>query len=118
MNSDSEINEKILETLQELLKWIKIASYKNVKTMLVEVLDSDVKKTIYHLSDGNRSVTDLVKTKIVSAGSTSNYWNDWSKIGIGELLPVIGGKRFKHSFNLEDFGINTKIKNKGSENKN
>ena len=78
-------------------------------------MDSDTKKIIYQSSNGSKSIQDIVKTKIASSGTVFNNWNEWSKIGIGKLFSVKGGKRFKRSFDLNDFGIvniNSKSKKK------
>jgi hypothetical protein len=32
-------------------------------------------------------------------------WQIWMNTGLGESIPVKGGSRFKHSFNLDEFGI-------------
>ena len=37
--------------------------------------------------------------------SIANYWKSWEKVGLGEPVTAMGGKRFKRSFDLKDFGI-------------
>ena len=97
--------DKILQTLQELLKWTKVSSYNDIKKMLESVLDAENKKVIYHLSNGENSTDQIVEKGKVAAGSVSKYWREWEKIGIGEQIPVKRGMRFKHSFDLGDFGL-------------
>jgi len=69
------------------------------------MLDTDTKKLIYHFSDGTNSNSDVVKKSKSSAQSVSDCWKLWSKIGIGETVDVKGDKRFKHTFDLESFGL-------------
>lgn len=97
--------DKILQTLQELLKWTKVSSYNNIKKMLESTLDSENKIIIYYLSDGKNGQDEIVEKGKVAAGSVSKYWKEWEKLGIGEPIPVKRGMRFKKSFEPEDFGI-------------
>jgi len=101
-------NEKSEQTilLREILKWIKFAGMKEVKSTLVSVLDNEQKRVVYHLSDGTRGIVEIAK--LVGIGSTStvfDMWQTWLKLSLGESIPVKGGSRFKRSFDLEDFGI-------------
>lgn len=97
--------EELSDILKEILKWIKVSSYGDVKAVLEGTLNTDIKKIIYYLSDGINNQDDIVKIGKVGAGSVSNNWNEWEKLGIGELIPVKRGTRFKRSFNPVDFGI-------------
>ena len=100
-----EKNEQT-ELLREILKWIKFAGMKEVKNTLVSVLDAELKRLAYHLSDGTRGTVKIAK--LAGIGSTStvfDMWQAWLKSGLGESIPVKGGSRFKRSFDLEDFGI-------------
>ncbi len=110
------------EILREMLKWIKVSSYREVKDFLNSILDSDTKKLIYQYSDGNHGSTEVVKSSKSSAQTVSNCWKDWKKLGIGETIKVPGGDRFKRTFDLTDFGLlldsfqqNSKIKSKGED---
>ena len=110
------------EILREMLKWIKVSSYREVKDFLNSILDTDTKKIIYQHSDGNRKRSEVVKSAESSAGAVFNCWKEWKKLGIGETVNVPGGDRFKRTFDLADFGLlpdsfqqNSKIKSKGEE---
>lgn len=97
----------IQTTLKESLKWTKFVGLKQVKPVLENQLNSGQKKIIYALSDGINSSYDIAK-KIGNESirrSISNYWHEWEKSGLGESVPAQGGGRFKHSFELGDFGI-------------
>lgn len=73
--------------------------------MLEIVLDTENKKIVYYLSNGENNQDEIIAKGKVGAGSISRYWNEWEKLGIGESIPVRRGKRFKAAFNLENFGL-------------
>lgn len=92
--------------LREILKWVKFAGIKEVKSILVSNLDTEQKKLAYYLSDGTRGTVEIAKTANVGSTKTIfDMWQGWLKQGLGESIPVKGGSRFKRSFDLEDFGI-------------
>jgi len=98
-------NNDNIEILKEILKWIKVSSYREVEDFLKSVLDTDTKKLIYQISDSTNSTIEVVKKSKSSTGSVSDYWKLWKKIGIGETIDVSGGKRFKRIFDLDDFNL-------------
>jgi len=93
------------EILKEILKWIKVSSFRNVQDFLCSVLDTDTKKLIYQFSDGTITSTEVVRKAKSSSQTVSDCWKLWKKIGIGETVKVTGGERFKRTFDLEDFGL-------------
>lgn len=101
----SEENEQT-KLLREILKWIKISGMKEVKLILETQLSNDSKKLIYQMSDGSKGTQEIAKiVGDVSHMSVANYWKAWEKVELGESNTAMGGKRFKRSFDLEDFGI-------------
>jgi transposase len=101
---EHQINEQI-EILKEILKWIKFAGAKEVKNVLLTMLDTEQKRLIFHLSDGNRGTLEIAKVAGTSDTTVRRYWASWARQGIVESLKVRGGERYKKSFELEDFGI-------------
>lgn len=99
----------VYNVLKELLKWVKFSGSKEVKSVLDSNIHSDEEKMIYSLSNGANSSYDIAK--IIGANDTvrrrvSDHWDRWEKAGLGEPVSSQGkGKRFKRSFDLEDFGI-------------
>jgi hypothetical protein len=101
----SQENEQT-QLLREILKWIKFAGMKELKSTLLSVLDTDVKKFVYQKSDGTNGSVELAKLAGIGSNKTvANMWNEWLKLSLGENIPVRGGSRFKRSFDLDDFGI-------------
>ena len=107
----------IHDDLTELIKWTKISSYEQVKRSLESVLDTNTKKIVYQLSDGEIGVVEAVKQSKSSKDFVSKYWNQWPKFGIGVTVSVKGGKRFIRSFDLDDFDLFPKQIKKQSESK-
>lgn len=102
MNQQS--NEQT-ELLKEILKWIRFTGAKEVKNVLIATLDTEQKRLIYHLSDGNRASMEIAKLAGTSDTTVRRYWASWARQGVVESLRVRGGERYKKSFELEDFGI-------------
>ncbi|WP_428325781.1 hypothetical protein [Nitrosopumilus sp.] len=103
--------------LTELIKWTKVSSYEQVRKFFESILDSDTKKIVYQLSDGKIGSTEVIKKAKSSTESVSKYWNQWPKLGIGESVSAQGGKRFKRSFDLEDFDLLPKMMEKQTNQK-
>lgn len=103
---NNEKNGQIIELLKELVKWTKFQAWSKVKEVLYNVLNDDIKKLIYHFSDGKSSSRKIAEKVSFVHSTIVNYWNDWAKSNIVEPIPVKGGGiRYKKMFNLEDFGI-------------
>jgi len=103
--SNATSNSRIEELLTEILKWIKFAGSKEVREVLATTLDTDQKRLIYHLSDGNRGSIEIANLSKTSDRTVRRYWESWARQGIVDPLKVRGGERYKKSFELEDFGI-------------
>ena len=107
MSNDDVTLKDIHNDLRELITWTKISGIKEVKPVLESKLNNDLKKTVYHLSDGKNSSRDIEKLAgSISNRSVINYWQEWEKIGLGSYEIVNGFNRFKRAFDLKDFGIN------------
>jgi|GEM_PF-1736402 hypothetical protein len=103
MNAQDNEQTRIL---REILKWIKFAGMKEVKSTLITVLDNEQKKLVYQLSDGSRGTVEIAKLAGIGSNRTvADMWQSWLKLSLGESIPVRGGTRFKRSFDLTDYGI-------------
>jgi hypothetical protein len=103
MNNEESEQTKLL---REILKWIRFAGMKQIKDIIVDALDTDQKKIIYQLSDGNRGILEIGKAAGISGTATVfRYWKNWARLGLGDYFAVKGGDRFKRAFDLEELGI-------------
>lgn len=93
------------QILKEILKWIKFAGAKEVKSVLLAALETEQKRLIYNLSDGDKGSLEIAEIAGTSDRTVRRYWATWARNGIVEMLRVRGGERYKKSFELEDFGI-------------
>ena len=81
-----------------------------MKTILTSALDTDQKRTVYQMSDGSKGIVDIGKAVgIKSTATIFKFWKQWTKLGLGDSIPVAGGQRFKRSFDLEDFGFDVQV---------
>jgi len=103
MGQEKVFNEKVLDILQEILKWTKFQGMQDVKKILESELDDNAKKLIYELSDG-KSSPEIAKIANVTPMTVRNYWKKWSKMGIMEIHPDYK-KRYRKVFSLEEVGI-------------
>lgn len=102
--------DTIKEILNDIRKWLRFSGWNNIKNVLIENLQSNRDKLIYHFSDGKYGIRDIIP-KIeayqikTSYGGIHGLWQKWSKIGIVEPIKVGSGFRYQKLFSLEDFGI-------------
>jgi hypothetical protein len=104
--SEKQRQETELDVLKDIRRWVKFSGMKEVRGILVSVLDNDQKRVVYQLSDGSKGIIEIGKAVgIKSTATIFKFWKQWTKLGLGESVPVAGGQRFKRSFDLEDFGF-------------
>jgi DNA-binding transcriptional ArsR family regulator len=97
--------DEIAELLREILKWIRFSSIGEVRTVLMSILETEQKRMIYHLSDGEHGSVEIGERTGVSHGTVTRYWDSWKRLGIVEPVRVRGGLRYRKLFELEDFGF-------------
>jgi len=101
----STIEQKMLDTLKEIHKWIKFSGWTNVKGILLDTLDEPEKLVAYSLTTGENGL-DFIAGKIGKSRKViQNYWASWQKIGIVESISVRGGSRARALFDLGELGI-------------
>ena len=71
----------------------------------MDILNTEQKRLIYHLSNGERGSIDIGKQARVSHTTVTRYWESWKRLGIVEPVRVRGGLRCRKLFELEDFGF-------------
>lgn len=105
--SESNAEEKrVIELLEELVKWTRVTSIPKVKELLEEMVKSPEEKIAYTFSDGKRTTREVAEIAQTNRNSVSIFWRKWTKSGIAESIAVKGGgNRAKSVFSLEDFGI-------------
>lgn len=97
--------DTIIELLEELVKWTKVASIPKVKELLLGILESPEEMIAYQLSDGERSSRDVANQANVGQRTITRWWKKWIRAGIAEPVSVQRGERAMQIFSLDDFGI-------------
>lgn len=105
-NTDKQ--DKVVEVLEEILKWIKVTSIPQVKQLLLETLPSNKEKVAYYYSDGQDSRA-VSRASGVPFTTVARWWKKWIRTGIAEPVGAKRGDRAKRLFSLEDFGIDVPI---------
>ncbi len=96
-------NRRMIELLEELVKWKRFEGAQLAKKILRELLSKDAEKIVYQYSDG-RGTKEIAEIAGVSDFSVRNYWKKWNVEGL--VVPSNKFKgRYERIFSLEDFGI-------------
>lgn len=99
----SEDNKRIIELLEELVKWRRLEGAQLARKTMKEVLSKDAEKLVYQYSTG-RTSKEIAALSGVSDFSVRNYWKKWNQEGL--VMPSQKYKgRYERVFSLEDFGI-------------
>lgn len=101
----SEQNDRIVELLEEIVKWVRVMGLGQVKTTLPVALNTEKKALVYHLSDGKNSSVNIASLTGINQPRVTEFWKEWTSLGLGEQIPAKGGSRFKKSFDLKMFDI-------------
>lgn len=96
--------DRLVELLEELVKWTKVTSIPQVKKLLEEILTTPEEKVAYESSDG-KSSPEIAKLANISQPTVTIWWKKWLKAGLAESIPARGGQRARRLFSLIDFGI-------------
>lgn len=105
MSEDKVRTDRMIELLEELVKWTKATSIPQVREILEKLVQTPGERIAYKFSDGKRTLKELSKMSGIDAGELSRDWKKWTRGGIAEQIPAQGGSRGKSLFSLEDFGI-------------
>lgn len=101
--------DRMIELLEELLKWTRVASFPKVKELLLSILESPEEKAAYQASDGETSGREVGNQANASQPTVSKWWKKWIIAGIAESVSVQRGERAKRLFSLDDFGIEVPV---------
>ena len=98
--------QDIAASLRELVTWTRVMAYPSVKELLETTLDSDEKRLVYHLLDGERTTRQIQDESGVNIRYVSEWGQDWERVGLARVTRVSSRrKRRRRLFDLADFGI-------------
>ena len=93
--------EKIIELLNDILKWQRVQGIRTLKEIMSTILDSDEKKLTYENTDGIKGVRDVISIVKVGQGTISRWWNEWYSQGILERV----GTKYKKIISLKMYNM-------------
>jgi hypothetical protein len=103
---EENLLEQAVELLRELVAYTRAANHLTITKVLETILDSDDKRLVYQLSDGDASARDIQRLSGVNKDSISEWWREWEQIGIAQQSRSSNVKgRRQRLFSLSDFGI-------------
>lgn len=111
----NESQDRVVELLEELVKWTRVTSIPDVKKLLVETLQHDTDKLAYHSSDGKRTSREVGAIATLGKNAITRRWKSWIRLGIVEPISVGVGIRAKSLFSLADFGIDLLVSERDSQ---
>jgi len=105
MSTETADKTTELDVLKEILRWVRFSGMREVRNLLTTVLNDNQKLYVYQLSDGSRGTAEVAASAGLGTETVRRLWIAWLRLGIGDSIPVRGGDRFKHAFDLEELGI-------------
>jgi hypothetical protein len=95
----------VIEKLDKLIFWLKFNNLEAAKEYFAQVLSTDRKKEIYQLTDGSKSIADLMKLlDIKSKSMIPDLYSDWISKGILIESPKIKDRKMK-VVDLKELGL-------------
>jgi len=113
----AESKDKIVELLEEVLKWQRLQGMKILREILPQLLDTEEKRIVYEMTDGKNNQSKIANEAKVATGTVSNWWNIWYSYGILTKEEEKRNGRYKKIISLKDLGIPIKIKSSENETK-
>lgn len=98
-----QVLHQMASHLQELVKLTRIMSYPIIREILETTLNTEEKRLVYDLLDGNRKVVDIQQLSGVNISNISQWGQEWEKIGIVE--PGTRKGRRRRCFDISMFGL-------------
>jgi hypothetical protein len=80
-------DDRILEKLDDIARWLKLAYGATIRKQLEETLDSDGKRRAYEATDGSASTRDIGQLVGVDQKTIVRWWAEWAEVGLIEPGP-------------------------------
>jgi hypothetical protein len=117
MSEELKTLKSIEGKLEEICKWMRLATKQQLKLFLSNNLETDLEAAIYEMSDGSRSTRDIAHIiDKVSHVTVSRYWKKWSILGLVVPSETYQG-RYQKICSLEELGLSVPPVLKNSESK-
>lgn len=91
-----------IEVLKDIRKWLRFIGVSELDRSLHTILDTEDKKRVYDMADGDTSQTNIIDKTGVPRSTVSDWLREWKKIGIVEK----NGSKYEHLIGLEHIDLN------------
>jgi DNA-binding transcriptional regulator LsrR (DeoR family) len=99
---DAQVEKELLESVKEILKWVKIQAQSTAKATVERALPEQSHRHLYQALDGNQTQRQLAELLKTSQPTVSRLISGWLRAGIVE---EVSPGRHKRSFDLKGLGI-------------
>lgn len=104
MSEEKELTTDATALLREILRWSRFENFPKLRRILLDTLKTDQEKSVYELTDGERSRYDIAKETGIPDSTVRSWWDRWYNLGILEPSGKRKGRPQK-IVALEDMGI-------------
>ncbi|MFQ5884599.1 MAG: winged helix-turn-helix transcriptional regulator [Thermoplasmata archaeon] len=98
--NESQLQERLLEVLEDILKWTRFSGIEGLRKV-IEALD-DQDKLIYHYADGNRTTREIAERVASSQPTVSRRLQELEK---RKLVTKNDRNRWEHIAPLSFLGL-------------
>lgn len=91
-----------LEVLKDIRKWLRFLGVSELDRSLHTILDTEDKRKINDLADGDTSQTDIIDKTGVPRSTVSKWLREWKKLGIVKK----NGSNYEHLLGLDHVDLN------------
>jgi DNA-binding transcriptional ArsR family regulator len=102
---DGQAEKELLESVKEMLKWIRIQAQPIAKSRIEAALPESAHRRLYQLLDGKQTQSQLAAALKTSQPTVSRLVSSWVRAGIVEESSP---GRYTRSFDLNALGIDLK----------
>jgi hypothetical protein len=99
---DSQVEKELLESVKEILKWVRIQAQDTARSKVEAVLPEASHRRLYQALDGSQTQRQLADSLKTSQPTVSRLISSWLRAGIVE---EVSPGRHKRSFDLKSLGI-------------
>jgi len=106
--NDNDMDRRLIEIsgyLKEISVILRIINFPLLKNTFETILDSEDKKLVYQLFDGNLSVKEIEKLSGVNVRYISEWGQKWEDLGLLEQSTIAIKGRRRKTFDLTKLNI-------------
>jgi hypothetical protein len=107
MATTEELLERLLETVQEQLRWQRASVLPEVRKTIERTLTTTQLRRAYEMCDGEKTSAEIASAVGASTSSMSNWTRSWRDLGIAYENE---GRRTRHLISLSALGIPTEVR--------